>query len=189
MARNFQYEVEVFSKEVILDGPLRKTKYYAIHIESQERGSPYVQSFIWVFNAPNIENKPAYTELIEKTINAQLPDNLPNPELFELVRTYQVHAHSRNSWKYNKNKYRFSFGKYFTKKTIIPKLRDYEISSDEKQEVVTWRNTLLKQIKSYVDNNFNPVKVSVTDPTKENFTRLLSIKEIPVELEISKNDY
>ena len=51
---------------MILDGPLGKTKYYAICIEFQERGSPYVHPFIWIFNAPNIENEAAYIELIEK---------------------------------------------------------------------------------------------------------------------------
>ena len=38
-------------------------------------------------------------EFIEKTINAQLPDNLNNPETFELVKTYQVNARSKTCWK------------------------------------------------------------------------------------------
>ena len=58
VARHFQYKVEVF-KEITLDGPLGKTKYYAIRIEFQERGSPHVHSFIWICNAPNIENEAA----------------------------------------------------------------------------------------------------------------------------------
>ena len=40
MARLFQYKVEVFFEEIVLDGPLGKTKYYAIRIEFQERASP-----------------------------------------------------------------------------------------------------------------------------------------------------
>ena len=31
-ARHFQYKVQVFFKELILDGPLDKTKYYALRI-------------------------------------------------------------------------------------------------------------------------------------------------------------
>ena len=85
VARHFQYKVEVFFKEIILDGPLGKTKYYAIGIEFQEGGSPHVYSFIWIFNAPNIENQSAYIELIQKTINAQLPNHLKDLQLFELV--------------------------------------------------------------------------------------------------------
>ena len=90
MARHFQYKVEVFFKEIILDGPLGKTKYYAIRIEFQKKDSPHVHSFIWIFNAPNIEDEAAYIEFIEKTINAQLPDHLSDPELFELVKNYQL---------------------------------------------------------------------------------------------------
>ena len=37
MARHFQYNVKVFFEDIILDGPLGKTKYYAIHIELQEK--------------------------------------------------------------------------------------------------------------------------------------------------------
>ena len=33
VARHFQYKVEIFFKEIILDGPLGKRKYYAIRIE------------------------------------------------------------------------------------------------------------------------------------------------------------
>ena len=52
-----------------------------------------------------------------------------------------------------------------------------------------WRNTLLRQVKSYIDNNLNPAKVNVIDPAKDNFTQQLSVKEILDELEISKDDY
>ena len=46
MARHFQYKVEVFFREIILGGPLGKTKYYAICTEFQERGSPHVHSYM-----------------------------------------------------------------------------------------------------------------------------------------------
>ena len=45
-------------------------------------GSPHVHSFICIFSAPNIENEAACIEFIEKTVNAQLPDHLNDPELF-----------------------------------------------------------------------------------------------------------
>ena len=112
MARHFQYNIEVFFKEIILDDPLGKTKYYDIRVEFLEGGSPHVHSSIWFFNAPNFQNETAYTEFTEKTINAQLPDHLKDSELFELVKTYQVHAHSITSWKCSKNKCPFSYGRY-----------------------------------------------------------------------------
>ena len=46
VARHIQYKVEVFFKDIILDGLLGKTKYYAIRIEFQERGSPHFHSVI-----------------------------------------------------------------------------------------------------------------------------------------------
>ena len=55
--------------------------------------------------------------------------------------------------------------------------------------VLTWKNTLLRQVKSYIYNDHNPFKVNVTDPTKDNFVQLLGIKEILDELEVLKIDY
>ena len=49
---SFQHWVEVFFKEIIVDGPLGKTKYYAIGVEFQVRRSPHVHCFLWVANAP-----------------------------------------------------------------------------------------------------------------------------------------
>ena len=118
-----------------------------------------------------------------------MPDNLSNPELFELVKTYQVHTHSRTSWKYSKNEFCFSHGRYFTEKTIIAKPLDSKFSNEEKQEVLTWRNSLLSQVKSYIDNNLYPAKLNVIDPTKDSFTQPLSVKKVLDELEISMDNY
>ena len=162
-----------------------KAKYYAIRTEFQERGSPHIHPFIWIFNATNIQNEDAHIEFIEKTIHSHLRDHLNNPELFELVKTSQVHAESKTCWKYNKNECQFSYGRYFTDKTVTAKPLDRKFSDDEKQEVLTWRNVLLKQVKSYVDNNLNPAKVNVIGPTKDNFSQSLSVKQILDEVEIS----
>ena len=148
-----------------------KTKYYAIRIDS-----PHVHSFIWIFNAPNIENEAAYIEFTEKTINAQLLDHLSDSELSELVKTLQVHTCSRPCWKYNKNECHFSYGRYFTEKTLIAKPIDYKFSNEEKKEILKWRNSLLSQVRSYIDNNLCSSKVNVIDPTKDNFTQPLSAK-------------
>ena len=43
-------------------------------------------------------------------------------------------------------------------KTIDPKH-----SNGEKKQVLKWRNTLPKHVKSYVDNKLNPAKVSLMD--------------------------
>ena len=118
-----------------------------------------------------------------------MPDHLNDPEIFKLVKTCQVHAHSRICWKYNKNERHFSYDCYFIDKTIIAKPLGSKFSNEEKQEILTMRNTLLRQVKRYIDNNLNPTKVNVIDPTKDNFTQLLSVKETLDELKISKDDY
>ena len=55
------FKAEVSFKEIIVDDPLEK-KNYAICIESQERDNLHVHSFLWVFNALNIENEAVYIE-------------------------------------------------------------------------------------------------------------------------------
>ena len=54
IARHFQHKVQVFFQEILLDGSLDKTKYYALRVEFQERGSPRVHAFIWILNAPKV---------------------------------------------------------------------------------------------------------------------------------------
>ena len=128
----------------MFDGPLEKQNI----IESQERESSHVNLFIRIFNAPNIQNEIVNIEFIEKTINAQLPDHSKDPELPELVKTYQLQAHSRTWWKYNKNEYRFSYDSYFMihmfSQNIHSRITCSNVTNYEKQEVLTWRDTLIK---------------------------------------------
>ena len=60
--------------------------------------------------------------------------------------------------------------------TIIAKPLDSQLSNDEKEEVLIWRNALLKKVKDYIDVNLNPAKVNVIDPTKVNFTQPLGVQ-------------
>ena len=52
VAKYFQYRVDVFFKEITVDGPFGRTKNYTIQVEFQVRGSPQVHCFLWVVNAP-----------------------------------------------------------------------------------------------------------------------------------------
>ena len=64
----------------------------------QERAGPHVHSFIYIFNAPNIQNETVST-LLKKNINAESLDNINNLKLFELA----VNAHSRTLRKHIQN--------------------------------------------------------------------------------------
>ena len=68
LARHFQYRVESFFKEIVVNGPLGKVTYYAIRVEFQVRGSPHIHSFLWVLNAPTLtkDNIDQYIQFIDK---------------------------------------------------------------------------------------------------------------------------
>ena len=55
IARHFQYRVQLFFKEILIDGPLGKTEFYVYRVEFQVRGSPHIHSFLWIKNAPKLE--------------------------------------------------------------------------------------------------------------------------------------
>ena len=149
-------------------------------IEFQKRGSGHVYSFIWNLNAPNIENKAAFINFIEKTINAQLPDPPNDPELFELVKTSKFML----TQKFAGNTTKMNTGQFHTEKTTNGKPLDSELTNDEKLEVLAWIKALLKKVKKYIDDNLDPAKVNVIAPTKDNFTQPLCIQEILDELDI-----
>ena len=88
LSRHFQYRVEVYFKEIIIDGPLGKVKYYAIRVEFQFRGSPHIHSFLWVIGAPVLtkDTKNEYLQYIDHIVKVQLPDIDAEPELYQLVK-------------------------------------------------------------------------------------------------------
>ena len=127
--------------------------------------------------------------LLRKNINAQLPDDLSYSELSKLLKSYQVHISTRTCREHNKKEYCFLYDWYFTEKAVIAKLLDCKFWSEENEEVLNWRTTLLWQFTSYINYNPNPAKPNVIDSTKDNFTKPMSLKEIPDKLGISRNDY
>ena len=74
-----------------------------------------------------------------------MPDHLKESELFDLVKNYQIHAHSSTCWKYNKNECCFLYGQYFTEMTIIAKPLDCKISNDERGFKMEKYNTKARQ--------------------------------------------
>ena len=57
VAPHFQYRVQVFFKEILFDGPSDKTSYHVYGIGFQIRGSPNINSFIWIQKAPKLTPK------------------------------------------------------------------------------------------------------------------------------------
>ena len=84
-------------------------------------------------------------------IRTDLPDSSSEPGLHELVKTYQIHCHSKTCRKYQNEKYRFHFGYFFTSITIIAKPLPDSLSVDKKNEIMQKRKQLLKKAKQYID--------------------------------------
>ena len=100
LALHFQYRVENFFKYIVMNGSLGKVIHYAIRVEFQVRGSPHIHSLIWVENAPKLssENITEYANFVDNSVKCELPEN--NIELYNLVKTYQTHYHSKSCRKY-----------------------------------------------------------------------------------------
>ena len=69
---------------------LWRKKYYALRIEFHKRESPHVHLFFSIFN----NNGEEYISFTEKTINAKLSDSKSQPDLFNLLKTYQIESSS-----------------------------------------------------------------------------------------------
>ena len=134
VARHFQYRVELFFKVIVLDGPLGNTNYYAMRVEFQVRGSPHVHSFIWILSVRQLtsDNKPLYIEWLDGIIQTDLPDADKEPELFDLVKNYQMHRHSKTCQKFKNKSCRFNYRRYFTDHTIIAEPLPYNVAADVK---------------------------------------------------------
>ena len=78
------------------------------------------------------ENKQQYIDYIDRHVQAFLPDESNEPELYELVKMYQKHNHSKTCREYRNVKCRFNFGQFFTKKTIIAEPLDDNLGRGNK---------------------------------------------------------
>ena len=148
--------------------------------------NPYFHSFIWILNRPSIQDKFAYIKFFAKKMHTYQPiwmiqSFLSYLRLTKFMPTLEIAGNTAKTLLLSRP--------IFTGERIIAKPRDSKFSVDKKQEVLTWRNTLIRQVKSCIDNNLNPAKVNVMNWTKDKFTQPLSIKEFLRELEVSKDNY
>ena len=162
VAKHFQYKVETFFTEVLLTSanPIGKIVYYALRIEFQMRGSPHLHALIWTSDCPKLshENKQGYIEFIDKHVQAYIPNRETDPQLHELVQTYENHNHSKTCRKYKNIPCRFNFGQFFTKTTIVAEPLSDNLPEDVKSNALTRRMEILKLVKEKIDNALNPNK-------------------------------
>ena len=118
-----------------------------------------------------------------------MPDPDSEKELFELVKTFQVHKHSKTCRKYRNDKCRFNFGKFFTTRTIIAEPLPENMTEEVKFQVLRTRSELLNKVKRYIDSELNPSKINLYDCSREDYAKTKTIDQILALLDISKNDY
>ena len=160
LARHFQHRVEIFFKEIltIRDGPLGKVEYYDIREEFQFLGSPHIHRFLWVLNAPTFAEKilNEYFEFLDSVVCGNLPLEEEDQHLYQLVKTFQIHCHSKTFRKYKNSKCRFKFGRFFTDKHITAIPLQHTLNQVNKFGILSKRNNILGQVKKYIDNNLDP---------------------------------
>ena len=135
VARQFQYRVETFFSTLLIKSNLIGVlNNYAIRVEYQYRGSPHIHAFLWVSNIPRLDNDTisSWINIIDARIQCTLPDEVQDKELYDLVKTYQTHKHSKSCQKYENISCRYSYGRFFTKETIIGIPLNNELSNIEK---------------------------------------------------------
>ena len=191
LARHFQYRVETFFKEIMLSGHIGELKHYAIRVEFQVRGSPHIHYLIWVKDMPKLEtmNTRDFVNFVDQTVKCDRPDKGENPELFDLVRTYQIHSHSRSCRKYKNIDCRHSFGKYFTNRIIVAEPLSEDFSADQKNVILGMRKTTLSKVKHYIDLNLNPKVTNIHFPERDNYQPSKTISTILDQLDMAEEEY
>ena len=78
--------------------------------------------------------------------------------MFELVKTDQIHRHSKTCRKHRNEKCRFRFATFSTNKTIIAQPLADSFPPDVKLQKMQQRNNILKKVTNYIDNELNQRK-------------------------------
>ena len=81
---------------------LWEIKYYAIRVKFQLRASPHIHSFLWILNLVKLskETIKEYVAFLDQTIHSFLPDQTVDKNLYDLMKLYQTHQHSKSCQKY-----------------------------------------------------------------------------------------
>ena len=88
VAKHFQYRVRHFSG--------------GFNDKCKPCCSPHLHALIWTSDCPELtdETKDAYIAYIDQHVQAYLPDKDTDPEIHDLIKTYQTHNHSKTCRKY-----------------------------------------------------------------------------------------
>ena len=130
VARQIDYIFEQLWSKVILSGahPIGQILNYDRRKEMQGRGTEHFHAAVHVKDAPRLdrETDDQCIAFINKYISCQMPNENEDSELFQLVKTRQIHHHTRTC-KQNKNKScRFGYPRSPSPLTLIARPPDTE---------------------------------------------------------------
>ncbi|CAB4007412.1 ATP-dependent DNA helicase PIF1 [Paramuricea clavata] len=91
-------------------------------------------------------------------IEFQMRDKETDPQLYDLVKTYQTHNHSKTCRKYKNVACRFNFGQFFTDRTIVAEPLAEDMDDEIKSNILTRRKEILSKVKQKIDDVLNPSK-------------------------------
>ena len=106
-------------------------------------------------------------EFIDSYVQAYLPNKETEPELHELVKTYQKHNHSKTCRKYKNISCRFNFGQFFTKRTIVAEPLNKDLDEEIKSNIPDRRRIILTLVKQKIDEMLNPSKPDYNETLNE----------------------
>ena len=95
-----------------------------------------------VFPLLTEETTDSFVEFIDQHVQAYLPDPISEPELHQLVKMYQTHAHSKTCRRYKILPCRFNFGYFFTNRTIVDKPLASHVNDKERCDKLALRKIL-----------------------------------------------
>ncbi len=147
------------------------------------RGSPHLHALIWTSDCPELTNdtKDAYIDYIDQHVQAYLPDKETDPQLYDLVKTYQTHNHSKTCRKYKNVACRFNFGHFFTDKTTIAEPLAEDMDEEIKSNILTRRKEILSKVKQKIDD--------VLNPSKPTYDPHATSTDILNDIDITEQDY
>ena len=103
------------------------------------------------------------------------------PELHDLVKTYQKHNHSRTSRKYKNVACRFNFGQFFTKKTIVSEPIAENIHPEIKSNILNRHKEILSKVKQKING--------VLNSSKENYDATIIENDIFDSAAVTEDEY
>ena len=129
------------------------------------------------------------SKFIDTIVKVQLPDLTVNPELHNLVQTYQIHSHSKSCRKYKNIDCRYNFGRFFCDRSIVAEPLSKDLKEHDRNNILEKRSFLLNKVKDYINANLNPRTQNILDPGKPDYEEPKTISEILCALQIDEQDY